>query len=368
MANKAATILQIVPQLPGSYDGVGDYALTLAKSLATRYGQQTIFAVAQETSATAKEGFQVLSGLSSDLSREPLRFEHVVLHYANYGYQTRGVPFQLRDFARALRKNLPGRWITTFHELYASGPPWKSAFWVRPYQVKIARDMIDLSDHCVVSNYVIRDEIYRYDSTKQISVLPVMSNFGEPDNTDFSRRSPRRWAICGGTALLARSLHSFAAEMEKIPERYRPEQLEIVGGRSDSGIRSMLEMLKQKMPKLSRNYSPEVAPERASQILAECSFGWLDYFGKGRHWPGMIFKSGSFAAFCAHGIVPILAHPESDLAINRDALPGPFYLAGPDIQFPPPAHLVETQRAIYGWYHRHASSSRTAEVYAEMLQ
>ena len=83
------------------------------------------------------------------------RCHHVILHYVNYGYQARGVPFYLRRFARQLRGQLRGRWLTTFHEIYASGPPWKSEFWLRPFQVKIARDLIDLSDACFVSNVTI---------------------------------------------------------------------------------------------------------------------------------------------------------------------------------------------------------------------
>ena len=67
MANIDTTVLQIVPQLPGSYDGVGDYALNLAKALSADHGLTTVFAVAKETEVSSKEGFQVISGLDSAL-------------------------------------------------------------------------------------------------------------------------------------------------------------------------------------------------------------------------------------------------------------------------------------------------------------
>src|SRR6185369_6537543 len=125
------------------------YALNLAKALAADHGLRTTFLVARTTPATSKEGFEVISGLDFDRARE---HSHVILHYVNYGYQARGVPFELRAYVKKLRAQMRGRWITVFHELYASGPPWSSAFWLRPFQVRIARDMIDAATSCVVSN------------------------------------------------------------------------------------------------------------------------------------------------------------------------------------------------------------------------
>ena len=110
--------------------------------------------------------------------------------------------------------------MTTFHEIYAWGPPWKSEFWLRPFQVKIARELIDLSDVCFVSNAAVEKEIHLHDALKQVHLVPVMSNFGEPALTDFSKASPKRWAICGGTALIARSLISFERMHRSIPEPF----------------------------------------------------------------------------------------------------------------------------------------------------
>src|SRR4051812_38820755 len=201
------TLLQIVPRLPGTFDGVGDYALNLARALSADYGITTTFLVAEKTSVSSRGGFPVVAGLNTQRSAELARAHtHVVLHYANYGYQARGVPFTLRRFAKQLRQQLRGRWVTMFHELYASGPAWRSAFWLRPFQVRIAHDLIDASSCCVVSNAPIDQAIHAYDSKKKTHIVPVMSNLGEPELTDFAASSPRRWVVCGGTALIARSL------------------------------------------------------------------------------------------------------------------------------------------------------------------
>ena len=363
-------ILQIIPQLPGTLDGLGDYALTLARVLSARHGLTTTFAVARETSTEVIDGFPVVSGLRrSGAARFAAQgCDHVILHYVNYGYQVRGIPFYLLRFARQLRRETPGRWLTTFHELYAFGPPWKSEFWLRPFQVKIARDLIDLSDTCFVSNVVIEQEIHRHDARKPVQLAPVMSNFGEPEITDFGAASPSRWAICGGTALIVRCLLSFMKMHQLIPDPYFPRHLDVIGGRDSVTTRSIIERLARGTPGLSCHYHPEVTAAEASALLAKCSFAWLDYFGTGKAWPGMILKSGVFAACGAHGIVPILSHREDVLEIEGDPFPGPWFMTRAALHFPVPERLCEIREKINLWYRGHAASARVAPLYAEALE
>lgn len=357
-------ILQIVPQLPGTLDGVGDYALNLARELSARHGLTTTFAVARETPVKEKEGFRVISGLGDSAAGSLARdCHHVILHYVNYGYQARGIPFHLRRFARELRGQLRGRWVTTFHEIYASGPPWKSEFWLRPFQVRIARDLIDLSDSCVVSNPTIEREIHRHDAGKKVYLAPVMSNFGEPTLSDFGSAWPKRWAICGGNASIARSLLSFERVHQLIPDDFRPDRLDVIGGRNESSLRALMERLSG----LSCHYHPEVTAAEASALLAQCSFAWIDYFGRGKMWPGMVLKSGIFAACAAHGVVPILSHQEGPFAVDGDPFPGPWFMTSSAVKFPAPEQLPEVREKIYAWYQAHGASRRLAQLYSEAL-
>ena len=359
-------VLQIVPHQPGTFDGVGDYALNLAKALSADHGMVTTFLVAGRTSVDSKDGYRVISGLKPEATAELAQeFRHVILHYVNYGYQARGIPFSLREFAKELRPKLRGRWVTTFHELYAFGPPWKSAFWLRPLQVRIARDLIDVSSSCVVSNAPIEREIHAYDPRKKVHSVPVMSNFGEPDLTDFAARSPKRWVICGGTALIAQSLRLLEQLRPMIPPQFAPEHLDVVGGRAQSSISGVVDRLKHEF---SVHQYCEVTVDLASEVLREAAFGWLDYFGAGKVWPNMVLKSTAFAALCAHGVVPILSHRETPITIDDDALPGPFYVTPSGVQFPQPRELPGICRRHAEWYRAHASSRRAAQVYAEALR
>ena len=363
------TVLQIVPHMPGTFDGVGDYALNLAQALLAQHGITTTFLVAGPASAASREGFAIIRGLSptavADLAQ---KHRHVILHFVNYGYQPRGVPLRLRRFAQQLRREIRGKWVTTFHELYASGPPWESAFWVRPLQVRIARDLIDLSDVCIVSNRPIEKEIHAYDPDQPVHLLPVMSNFGEPKLIPFETRSPRRWAICGGTALIARSLVLLEKLLPRIPDSFTPQHLDVVGGRFDESITSSLARLKQK-DSLAVHHYPEVTVELASEVLRRSSFGWIDYFGAGTVWPGMVLKSTAFAALCAHGVIPILSHREQSFGVDDDVLPGPYCLTRDAVAFPAATEdIAQIGRRFYDWYHAHADSARAADVYATALQ
>jgi hypothetical protein len=368
MSTRNERVLQIVPHLPGTFDGVGDYALNLAGSLSDDHGIKTTFLVAEKTSVTSRGDYAVISGLNpaacADLARD---HEHVILHYVNYGYQARGVPFLLRGFVKQLRSHLRGRWITTFHELYASGPPWKSAFWLRPFQVRIAHDVMDASTACIVSNPPIEQAIHAHDANKKVYSVPVMSNFGEPELTDFNTALPKRWAICGGTALIARSLRLFEELHAQIPEAFAPEHIDVVGGRADVSITAVIDGLKRSRPGLSVHHYSEVTVDLASEVLRQSSFGFFDYFGAGKMWPGMLLKSTAFAALCAHGVIPVLSHREAPIAVNGHALPGPYYITPGAINFPPPGQVHEIRRRFYDWYHAHGDSRQAARIYAEAL-
>ena len=370
MSSRHGPVLQIVPQAPGTFDGVGDYALNLAKALRAGHGIDTMFAVARETDVESKDGFRVVSGLYRNERVDFLaeNTSDVFLHYVNYGYQPRGVPLSLRAFARQLRRKLRGRWITTFHELYASGPPWSSAFWLRPLQIRIARDLIDLSDSCIVSGASIEKAIHAYAASKPVRLVPVMSNFGEPALTQFDLASLRRWVICGGPGLIARSLALFERLLPLIPQPFAPEHLDVVGGREDISISSILDRLKSNASGLSMHHYPEVSVDRASEVLRKSAFGWIDYFGAGKTWPGIVLKSTALAALCAHGVIPIFSHREDPIAVNGDALPGPFYLTAGAAHFPRPDEVRETSRQFYDWYHAHGDSRQAARTYAEALR
>ncbi len=335
--NQAGTILQIVPRAPRGRDGVGDYARTLAAKLEQYQGLKTTFVSAAEDSHLVFP-----SGAGASL------YDAIVLHYVNYGYERRGVPLWLPPVLRRLQRASGARQITIFHELYASGSWRQSAFWLRPLQVRIARTIASLSEVSIVSSDVSQEQLNSLNSGTRIIVHPVNSGLGEPvlSPVEIAGRDPHRWVICGGTELIERSLRTFLPAADRIPEPFVPRELFVVGGSHSPGVRKTLDEAK----KIRFQYYPEVEAKIASEILAACAFGWIDYFHRSDVPMPLILKSTAFAAYCAHGVVPVFPHGGATVAVGEDALPGPFFVAADGQELPSAAERATVAQAVYSWY------------------
>jgi hypothetical protein len=361
----SSRILQIVPRAPGSYDGVGDYALKLAQRLRSDYARETTFAAAVVASGSRVENFDIVAPLAI-AERECANCRDVILHYVNYGYHTRGLPMQLPSLLRRLKQTCGGRLVTIFHELYASAPPWRSAFWLQPAQKSIARAIARLSDACVVSSETMRDLLRQLSPASDIAVHPVVSPLGEPifPNDQFVRRNPHRWVIFGGTHLLQRSLGTFRHRLPVIPELFSPHELYVLGGDENPTTRHELGEIRG----ITCHYRPRIEASVASEILSSCSFGWIDYFRQHDVPTAAILKSGSFASYCAHGVIPILPHEGSVIALQGDQLPGPYFIETNRAHLPTSADRAVTSVRIVEWYRRQASVEHLAKGIATLLQ
>jgi hypothetical protein len=350
MVERRPSILQIVPRLPGSLDGVGDYAFRLAQELRARADIDTKF-VAPPFSLTRPNEFEDCYG--------------IVLHYVNYGYQSRGVPRHLPALLRELKRSVGGKFVTIFHELYATAPPWRSAFWLRRLQKSIARTVAGLSDMSVVSSETMRDLLQKISSASPISILPVVSTIGEPTLAvaQFVRRDPHRWVIFGGTHLVESSLCSFLCTFQSIPEPFAPRELFLIGGEENEAVRRELGQLRG----VESQYCPAIKAETASEVLLTCSFAWLDYFRQ-RHVPtDTILKSASFASYCAHGVIPVFPHEGSPISLRGDRMPGPYFTATDRSNLSSIQDRAKIAGGIYDWYRRHASVEHLARAIAEFL-
>ena len=364
MASAADNVLQIVPRVSDDPDGVTDYALNLAHALLANYRLTTVFAAAERSRISEKDGFKIASMADGGVLGE--RPAHVILHYVNYGYQRRGLPFSSLPVWRALRQSCRGRFLVIFHELFASGPPWKSEFWAQPLQKKIARDVARLGDARLVSSESMRQSLEKLAPGLDVVVHPVPSAFGEPavDSAQLRERDDHRWLVCGGTALVERSLRSFVRIAGAIPANIAPGNLVVVGGTENSKVRQMLKTLAD----IHCEYHPAVSPKTASQILSTCAFAWLDYFTAGSAIPDLLLKSSSFANVCAHAVVCVTPRVSSAISLNGDSLPGPFAIAHDEVKLPSPNERPDVAREIYNWYHRHASVTTLVQMVAKALQ
>ncbi len=290
----------------------------------------------------------------------------IILHYVNYGYQNRGVPRQLPPILRELKQAIGGRFVTIFHELYASAPPWRSAFWLQPLQKSIARTVAGLSDMSVVSSETMRGLLRALSPAARVEVHPVVSTLGEPElaRDQFVRRDPHRWVIFGGTHLVEASLRSFVRGFPSIPEAFAPRELFVIGGEENEAVPRELQQLRG----VESQYHPALKAETASEVLLTCSFAWLDYFRQRNVPTDTILKSATFASYCAHGVIPVFPRDGSPIALRGDRMPGPYFVIPTRSNLPSPNERAKISGEIYDWYRRHAGVMHLASAIAAALR
>jgi hypothetical protein len=301
-----ATLIQVVPRRAAGPDGVADCALALARALRAYRGANSVFLSATpsvdatpveddwKTVCVAKRQAQILADTVQLLSAESNACA-LVLHFSGYGYQKRGVPLWLVQGLRLWNRRA-GRLplITIFHELYATGRPWQSSFWVSPLQKQIARSILNLSSAAITPTDWYRKRLSEWRDGRPIEVtaMPVFSNVGEPGRSSAPRARSAAAVVFGLAGSKDRLFGIYRPDLERIIAALSIEKIFDVGPRSSSVPRTLAGV-----PVISKGVLPRAA---VSELLERTRFGFIAY-------PlDFIGKSGVFAAYAAHGVVPIV--------------------------------------------------------------
>jgi hypothetical protein len=350
------TLIQIVPCRTVEPNGVADYALVLARALRARGGIDTVFLTGPnpvgaipvrdewKTTVLSTRGAQCLAGSIESISTR-MSVAGVILHFSGYGYQKRGVPFWLVDGLRTWRrhaKNLP--LLTVFHELYATGWPWQSAFWVSPIQKWIARSIFGLSSAAITPTELYRQRLLHWDErgAAEITSMPVFSNTGEPGCGLPLRARPATAVVFGLAGVEDRLYGLYRPQVERVVAAIGIEQVFDVGPRLSSASRNLAGV-----PVISKGVLP---PDAVSELLQHARFGLIAY-------PlDVIGKSGVFATYVAHGVIPIVFSDRLRLRSLEGLEPGRHLLDGVRLEASIGLnHLASIQSEAFAWYKSHSS-------------
>lgn len=265
-------LIQIVPRLSPAPEGVGGYAAALAAELRDQLGIETRFA----TGGALPAGSTVL------------------LHYANYGYQARGCPVSLVRGLLSWKRSAAGRrLVIIFHEVYASGPPWRSSFWTSPLQRRLAAALARAGDGAVTSLELYAGLLKRLAPGVEVHVSPVFSTVGEPERVPaLSERSPTM-VIFGGPGARERAYGEGQEALAAACRTWGIEEVLDIGP-ALSSVPAHVESIPV------QTLGPLPASE-VSRLLLGSFAGFLAYPS------GFLPKSTIFAAYCAHGLLPV--HP-----------------------------------------------------------
>jgi hypothetical protein len=356
-------LLQILPRVPPAVCGISDYAWGIARGLRDEHGIHSQF-LSAGTSWTAPQGeteFPVsrLSSLSSEALagyvKGQAEVDAVVLHMSPYGYQKRAVPLWMASaWEKVARLPERPRLITMFHELYASGSPRSSAFWLQPLQKWVLRRVARASDALRTNRQPYADWLLGVPrlKTPQVEVMPVYSNFGEPTALPaWETREPAMamfaWGIHSGE-----SLEAVLGKAAACCRRFGLRRLHLIGCKQqfdDAGLgvevvrHGFLEALE------------------ISRLLQSCRMAYTAYS------PLHFGKSTLVAAFAAHGLVVIT---QGETAVMPDGLEDGRQVLHeaslPAQEELPPARLEEIGRRLRAWYDGHSLKANVRSYAAQI--
>jgi hypothetical protein len=265
-----------------------------------------------------------------------------VLHYVNYGFATRGCPFWLARAIEEWARDPKNRLVTIFHELYATGPVWTSAFWLSASQRSIARRIASASVASIATRQVVAAQIASWLPGSSTVVLPIMSTIGEVSEPAPLATRKRRLVIFGGSGMRLRA-YERAADLRRVCERLGIEEIVDIGPALPSSPEPLPSVRQTSMGILGR--------EQISGIMATSLAGYVSYH------PGCLAKSSIFAAYTAHGLLPITSDDHKSEADGLVA--GTHYLAADDNGL---AMRQDVASAAHRWYREHGVS-----VYADTI-
>ena len=296
-------IIQIVPGLYPLINGVGDYALNLARQLKAQHGLNSLFIVSNPEWSGAEniEGFQVYklternsTCLSSLYKKNSLDMKAFILHYVGYGYANRGCPFWLAKAFESLKSELSSAtFLTAFHELYAYGKPWQSSFWLHPFQKQLTVRLGTISDYCVTSRENYAQRLVQLGIPRnKVNVLPIFSNVGEPQESIPLRERSKIMVVFGQKN-----------GREKI---YNKDEIFFLRACAALDIKTIIDIGDpldetpsniQGIPVKTLGLLPV---RQISQYMRNAIAGFVSSTPC-----SYLAKSGVFAAYCAYGLIPV---------------------------------------------------------------
>ncbi len=270
--------------------------------------------------------------------------DSVILQMSGYGFARRGAPLWLLHELENRRKSIKTLGIF-FHELYAFGPPWTSSFWLSPVQRYISRRLVELSDFWMTSPEGSAQWLRQYAGDKPHAVLPVFSNVGESGLLTQVRLP--RIVVFGSPGLRQMTYQAAGGKLFAWAKKASLEIHDIGAPMPDVRLDETLHL--NGVVQHGRMDDHEIM-----NLMGNALFGLLTYPVE------YVAKSGVFAAYCAHGVCPVLIWERYGEADGLTA--AQHYLPGISDNPVSPAKVAAVSEAARSWYQSHSIGAHAATL------
>lgn len=347
--------IQVVSQLKPMRCGVSDHAIALASELKANYGIDTAFVVLNSDercdvpySVTHCAPDQLLDAC---ISLNKNQSAAILVHLSGYGYSEDGAPALLAEALRNLRKGSHFRIAVFFHELYAGGMPWTSAFWYARRQKRVLRRIVEVCDLPITNLRVFADWLDRErirQSASRVQYLPVFSLVGEARQTvPVAQRDPVMTVF--GLSETRRRAYRDLSSLSNTLHQLGVREIVDIGPACDAP---------SELNGIPVRRLGVLSAEDIDRQFMRTAFGYLAYT------PNCLAKSGVFAGYSAHGVIPVIAqHFRGEF----DGLQDGVHLLSPQTaeSIEPPA-LEQCSIAAWHWYAGHRLRDHAA-LYARWM-
>ncbi len=306
-------ILQIVPRIAPDMDGVGEYAMRLAQRLKANHQIDSAFLVVRPSDKTQSvvDGFDTYSlrthTVEALLDAVPSDVSTVVLQYSNYPYLQGKLdaPMWLGVAMRALKE----RGILTvvmFHEL----PTLKYGVVhvSNPMQSRLSRDLAKNTDIVITNNEAFQSTLANW-TPKPVRLIPNFATIREPDTVLPLEKRDRALIVFGSTDR-RRVYQSNLRLLREICEQLNIHTLYDVGHLLDWPTSSL-------GPNVQVEKTGILPDKDVSALMSRCIAGIFDY----HRFPRNLSKSSVYAAYCAHGLLPVcngrFLQPQDGIVANQ---------------------------------------------------
>ncbi len=260
----------------------------------------------------------------------------ILLQFSGYAYGNRGICFWLAKSLERFLTERPGvRLVTMFHELWTPAPILSRSSWVRPLQRSIVKRLVKISDAVLTNRVRYREQIQAAvpSVTAPIGVNNVFSNFGEPSDLRPIGDRRRQIVVMQPPDLATAAGESYWRSWQRLCDLVGQIPTIVVGRVRQLPESDLIE---------PRGF---VSADEGSRLLAESQFAHFEYFD------GYLGKSGIFAAFASHGIVPVMPRPNHSQA--EGVVHQTHYLLADDDALLDTKSLEAISTNLQQWYRPH---------------
>ena len=349
--------IHIAPEFPPAVGGVADYATILSRRLMERSDgtvDPALMHAGSESASEIETDFPVvdLSGQTSavvlaeaieQLAADANGRAIVLLEYSGYGYAARGAPcWLIRGLPKFVGAEIP--LITVFHELQSSGRIWESSFWLAPVQRWIGKQLLRKSHHAFANHQANAEQLREWARTNKVSLQPIFSNVGEPDErVPLEERACRAVMFCGRAE--KEKIYDCTDQLARLFEHRGIDHLVDIG------------------PPPSQLPDLDVRCDVLGIQPADAISSWISQarLGLAHRRIDLMTKSGVVAAYLAHGVPPvILPHgtPSHPPALSENM----HYVRLGHAWRDSSVNWERMSRNGHAWYQKHAHSSVVAEA------